>query len=95
MRLEPFEAREGHSLDLSFAQDLPLTRRAIVFAQQSHGAQHRQSDRAPFLVHLVEVASYLERAGCPDRVVAAAVLHDVLEDTDTERAQLESGLVAR
>jgi (p)ppGpp synthase/HD superfamily hydrolase len=76
--------------DLSFAQDLPITRRAIAFAQEHHAGQRRSGDRAPFLVHPLEVASYLERAGCPDQVVAAAVLHDVLEDTDADRSQLES-----
>jgi (p)ppGpp synthase/HD superfamily hydrolase len=80
----------GPSPDLSFARDLPLTRRAIAFAQERHGAQRREADRAPFLVHPLEVASYLERADYPDHVVAAAVLHDVLEDTDTERTQLDS-----
>jgi (p)ppGpp synthase/HD superfamily hydrolase len=76
--------------DLSFARDLPVTRRAIAFAQEHHGAQRREADHAPFLVHPLEVASYLERAGCPDQVVAAAVLHDVLEDTDSDRSQLEA-----
>ena len=41
-------------------------------------------------MHPLEVASYLERAGYPDHVVAAAVLHDVLEDTDVHRGELES-----
>jgi GTP diphosphokinase / guanosine-3',5'-bis(diphosphate) 3'-diphosphatase len=36
------------------------------------------------------VASLLERADYPDHVVAAAVLHDVLEDTDTQPSELES-----
>jgi hypothetical protein len=40
-------------------------------------------------MHPVEVASLLERGGYPDHVVAAAVLHDVLEDTDVERTELE------
>jgi (p)ppGpp synthase/HD superfamily hydrolase len=30
----------------------------------------------------------VERSGYPDQVVAAAVLHDVLEDTDTQRREL-------
>jgi hypothetical protein len=76
--------------DLSFAQDLPITRRAIAFAQEQHAGQRRLADRAPVLVHPLEVASYLERAGCSDYVVAAAVLHDVLEDTDADRSQLEA-----
>jgi (p)ppGpp synthase/HD superfamily hydrolase len=84
------EPGEGSSPDLSFARDLPITRRAIVFAQEQHRGQRRRADRAPFLVHPLEVASYLERSGYPDHVVAAAVLHDVLEDTHVERGQLES-----
>jgi (p)ppGpp synthase/HD superfamily hydrolase len=75
---------------LSFARGLPLTRKAIGFAQEHHRPQRREGDRAPYLVHPLEVASYLERAGYPDNVVAAAVLHDVLEDTDADRSELES-----
>jgi guanosine-3',5'-bis(diphosphate) 3'-pyrophosphohydrolase len=84
------EPGEGSSPDLSFARDLPITQRAIEFAQAQHRGQRRPADRAPFLVHPLEVASYLERSGYPDHVVAAAVLHDVLEDTDAERGELES-----
>ncbi len=36
------------------------------------------------------MASLLDRSHYPDHVVAAAVLHDVLEDTDAERGELES-----
>jgi (p)ppGpp synthase/HD superfamily hydrolase len=75
--------------ELTFAQKLPMTRAAIVFADEHHGAQVREADRAPFLVHPLEVASFLERSECPDHVIAAAVLHDVLEDTDTGRDELE------
>lgn len=66
-----------------------MTRAAIEYARSRHGDQRRAADGAPFLVHLVEVASLLERSGYPDHVVAAAVLHDVLEDTDTDAAELE------
>jgi guanosine-3',5'-bis(diphosphate) 3'-pyrophosphohydrolase len=75
--------------DLSFVQDLPLTQKAIAFARERHGEQRRYADGAPFLVHPLEVAALLERSGYPDNVVAAAVLHDVLEDTDAERGELE------
>lgn len=76
--------------DLSFARDLPLTQRAISFADERHRDQSREADHAPFLVHPIEVASYLAQDGYPDHVVAAAVLHDVLEDTDARRSELES-----
>ena len=74
---------------LSFTRDLPVTRQALDFAETRHARQRRVADDAAFLMHPVEVASLLERGGYPDHVVAAAVLHDVLEDTDAERAELE------
>jgi (p)ppGpp synthase/HD superfamily hydrolase len=40
--------------------------------------------------HPVEVACLLHEGGYSDEVVAAGVLHDVLEDTDAERADLEA-----
>jgi (p)ppGpp synthase/HD superfamily hydrolase len=78
----------GPPPDLSFVQALPLTQAAIDYAQSRHGKQRRAADGAPFLVHLLEVASLLERSGYPDHVVASAVLHDVLEDTETDTVEL-------
>lgn len=78
----------GPTANLSFARDLPLTREAVGFARRHHRGQRRPGDGAPFLIHPLEVASLLERAHYPDYVVAAAVLHDVLEDTDVDRGEL-------
>jgi hypothetical protein len=75
---------------LSFADDLPLTQAAVEFARERHRGQRRPADGASFVLHPLEVASLLERSHYPDYVVAAAVLHDVLEDTDAERSELES-----
>jgi (p)ppGpp synthase/HD superfamily hydrolase len=74
---------------LSFTAGLPLTRAAVAFARDRHSGQHRRSDQAAFVVHPLEVASLLERSHYPDHVVAAAVLHDVLEDTEANRVELE------
>jgi (p)ppGpp synthase/HD superfamily hydrolase len=73
-----------------FADDLPLTRDAIAFAQAKHSCQRRAADGAPFLLHPLEVASMLKRSRYPDHVIAAAVLHDVIEDTDAERSDLRA-----
>ena len=74
---------------LSFAKQLPQTQAAIEFAELHHARQLRATDRAPFLIHPVEVAALLARERYPDQVVAAAVLHDVLERTDVDQAELE------
>jgi len=76
--------------DFGFVDDLPVTRDAIAFAQDRHRYQRRAADGAPFLLHPLEVSSILKRCDCPDYVVAAAVLHDVLEDTDAERSELST-----
>ena len=80
----------GHSPEPSFIDHLPLTSAAVEFAEQRHAGQLRASDSARFVLHPLEVASMLDRSGYPDHVVAAAVLHDVLEDTDSERSELEA-----
>ena len=76
--------------NLSFIDRLPLTQAAIEFASEHHAGQRRRADEAPFVLHPIEAASLLERSHYPDHVVAAAVLHDVLEDTDVQRSQLEA-----
>jgi (p)ppGpp synthase/HD superfamily hydrolase len=76
--------------DLSFLAQLPLTRAATAYASDRHAGQRRAADGALFMLHPLEVASLLERSSYPDHVVAAAVLHDVLEDTSTERSDLEA-----
>ncbi len=73
-----------------FVQRSPLTRDALAFADQRHAGQTRDLDDLPFVTHPVEVACLLHEAGYADEVVAAGVLHDVLEDTDAEQSDLES-----
>jgi (p)ppGpp synthase/HD superfamily hydrolase len=75
--------------ELTFARHLPLTRAAIEFANECHSGQRREADSADFMLHVLEVATLLDRSDYPDHVVAAAVLHDVLEHTDARREQLE------
>jgi (p)ppGpp synthase/HD superfamily hydrolase len=71
-----------------FTRDLPRTRDALEFAAERHADQRRDVDDAPFVMHPLEVARLLHDAGYPDHVVAAGVLHDVIEDTDTSPRDL-------
>jgi hypothetical protein len=66
----------------SFVADLPITRAALDFAAESHAGQRRETDGAPFILHPLEVAQLLRGRDYPDEVIAAGVLHDVIEDTD-------------
>jgi (p)ppGpp synthase/HD superfamily hydrolase len=75
---------------------LPKTRLALEFAEREHTGQKRSSDGAPFIEHPIEVGSLLYREGASDRVIAAGVLHDVLEKTSVTasalRARFGSGI---
>ena len=73
----------------SLVADLPLTRRALAFAAARHEGQRREADHAPFILHPLEVAQLLRGRAYGDEVVAAAVLHDIVEDTGVEPAELE------
>jgi len=62
-----------------------LVREALGTAQRAHAGQLRRgSDGRPFIDHPVAVAELLceERQG--DEVIAAALLHDVVEKSDTD-----------
>jgi (p)ppGpp synthase/HD superfamily hydrolase len=71
-----------------FAEDLPRTQAALAFAAARHAGQRREVADAPFVMHPLEVARLLHESGYPDHVVAAGVLHDVIEDTDTAARDL-------
>lgn len=73
----------------SFVHELPLTRRALDFAAERHRGQRREADDAAFILHPLEVAQLLHSRGYPDHVVAAGVLHDIIEDTDATGAELD------
>lgn len=68
----------------SFVAGLPLARRAAAYAIEMHGEQRRESDRALFIVHPLEVAALLHNTGHSETVVTAGILHDTLEDTMIE-----------
>lgn len=72
----------------SFA-GLSMAQAALAFASARHAGQYREVDHAPFVVHPIEVGSLLHADGQPDEVIAAGLLHDLLEKTRTTRAELQ------
>lgn len=60
-----------------------LTHKAMLFAIYAHGEQIRKYTGEPYWKHCAEVAAIVQTApGCSWEMIAAAWLHDVLEDTD-------------
>ncbi len=61
--------------------NIPLIREAYDFCVAAHGDQKRLSGE-PFYMHPVSVACILIKLGMDTETVVAALLHDVVEDTD-------------
>jgi GTP pyrophosphokinase len=68
--------------------DLALLQRAYRFSEVSHQGQHRASGE-PYLSHPLEVAHLLVGFKMDVTTVTAGLLHDVLEDTEATKEQLE------
>lgn len=60
--------------------DRDLIRRAYLFARDAHAGQTRASNE-PYVHHSVAVAGILVALRLDSATIAAALLHDVLEDT--------------
>lgn len=64
----------------------PLWNRAAAFAARAHAHQVRKDGETPYFSHPARVALTVSRVfGCrDDAVIAAALLHDTIEDTQTD-----------
>jgi GTP diphosphokinase / guanosine-3',5'-bis(diphosphate) 3'-diphosphatase len=77
--------------------DLSRVERAYRFAEAKHADSRRQSGE-PYVSHPIAVATILAEMQLDQETLAAALLHDILEDTDTTFADLEEtfgGSIAR
>jgi guanosine-3',5'-bis(diphosphate) 3'-pyrophosphohydrolase len=68
--------------------DEQLLNRAYVYAMSAHGGQKRASGEA-FFNHPLEVAGILTEMKLDGSTIAAALLHDVVEDTEKTQAEIE------
>ena len=67
---------------------MDLVSRAGEFARQAYGP-------GGDLAHPFEVARLVESTGAADELVAAALLHDIVEDTATEAGEIAAGFGSR
>ncbi|MBB6460189.1 HD domain-containing protein [Flammeovirga kamogawensis] len=63
--------------------------KAIQFAADKHSGQFRKGTNIPYMYHLMNVMKVLCDFDCPEHIVTAGILHDVLEDTTTTVEELE------
>ena len=69
--------------------DLVIIERAYSVAEKAHRGQLRKSGE-PYITHPVAVAQILADLGIGSKTIAAALLHDTVEDTDYTLAMLQS-----
>lgn len=63
------------------------------FADAAHGKQVRKYTGERYIVHPVRVMEMVHKYNPETEVLAAALLHDVLEDTDVTATQMEAALL--
>ena len=61
--------------------DTTLTDRAIVFAVKAHGGTERRGKGFPYIVHPMEAMAIVATLTSDQELLAAAALHDTVEDT--------------
>ncbi|MBS0190255.1 MAG: HD domain-containing protein [Phycisphaerales bacterium] len=73
------------------ARDRVLWREAASFSARKHAGQLRRDGRTPYFAHVVRVSMTVsELFGCHDEeTLAAALLHDLIEDTTTDYDDIE------
>lgn len=69
-----------------------LVEKAITLALRAHTGQTRKESSRPYIVHPIAVALILARQSFSDTVIAAAIVHDVIEDTQVTEAELRTEL---
>ena len=69
--------------------DTKLIMKAYNYAVEHHGEQKRRSGE-PYIIHPLNVAYILAGVGLDEATICAALLHDVVEDTDATDADLRT-----
>lgn len=65
-----------------------IVRRAFLFAENAHKDVTRASGE-PYIIHPLAVANFVREWGLDEKSIAAALLHDVIEDTSYTQKDLE------
>ena len=67
--------------------DIKLIMKAYNYAKENHGDQLRKSGE-PYIIHPIQVAYTLAELELDDATICAALLHDVVEDTEVTHQDL-------
>ena len=70
--------------------DTTLLDRAIVFSVRAHAGTERRGKGFPYIVHPMEAVSIAATITSDQEILAAASLHDTVEDTDVTIEQIQA-----
>lgn len=70
--------------------DTALLDRAIVFALRAHAGTERRGKGFPYIVHPLEAVTIVATMTSDQELLAAAALHDTVEDTDVTIEQIRA-----
>ncbi len=76
-----------NKISFDYAED--IVSKAIMFAVVAHSGQIRKGSKVPAIVHAMEAASIVSTLTEDMDVMAAALLHDTVEDTAVTGEQIE------
>ena len=68
---------------------MDLFEQALIYATEKHSGQVRKLAKTPYILHPMEVAAIVGTMTDDQATLAAAVLHDTVEDTDATLEELE------
>ena len=74
---------------------MDLLNRAIAFAARAHDGAVRKGSKLPYILHPMEAAAIVGSMTDDEHLLAAALLHDVVEDAGVTLSQLEEDFGAR
>lgn len=74
---------------------MELLEKAIDFATKKHSGQIRKLANSPYILHPLEVAAIVSTMTNDPETLAASVLHDTIEDTDTTLEEIEENFGRR
>ena len=69
---------------------MELASEAIAFAVKAHDGRRRRGSDAPYILHPMEVAAIVGTMTEDQELIAAAVLHDVVEDAGVAIGEIEA-----
>ena len=68
---------------------MDLVTEAVIFASKAHDGMRRKLSSAPYTMHPLEAAVTVSSITSDQEIIAASVLHDVVEDANIQPEEIE------